>query len=409
MVQSCRLCGYPHMTQFLDMGFTPPADQFVRKEMLDKPETHYPLKVVRCDHCRLIQLSYVVPSDILYKNEYPYESSMTSTGKLHFDTFAASVIKSFNVAQGELVVDIGSNVGVLLKGFKDRGCRVLGVDPAENIADIAEKNGIPTISNFFNSEVAVDIASKHGRAKIITATNVFAHIDNLTDLMKAVDTLLMDDGVFIIEAPYLVHLLENLEYDTIYHEHLSYLSLTPLVPFFRNCGFELFDVMQVDIHGGSNRMFISRQDRRKMTQKVHELLTYEEVNGIHSIEYLMKFAEQVRRNKNDLNALLRSLKSGGNKIAAVSAPAKGMTLLNYCKIGNELLEFITEKSILKIDKYAPGNHLLVKHDHALLSENIDYALLLAWNFKDEIMKNLHAFRERGGKFIIPIPKPMVIE
>ena len=409
MLKECRLCGYPRMTQFLDLGFTPPADQFIKQEKLNAPETYYPLKVVCCDKCMFVQLNYVVPAEILFQNDYPYESSTTKTGRQHFDDFAKSVVDYYNLKKGDFVIDIGSNVGVLLKGFKNRRCKVLGIDPAKNIVHIAEKNGIPTISEFFNSELAKKIAEKYGRAKIITATNLFAHVDDLHDLMKGIDNLIDEDGIFIIEAPYLVHLLSNLEYDTIYHEHLSYLSLKPLIKFFHCYDFELFDVTQVDIHGGSNRMFVCRSGKITITNKVLELLKYEEDNNVHSLDTLTDFAQKVEQNKQELVSLLRTLKSKGEKIAGVSAPAKGMTLLNYCKIGSELIEFITEKTLLKIGKYAPGSHLPIKPDSALVTENIDYALLLAWNFKDEIINNLSEFRNRGGKFIIPIPRPEIVD
>ena len=404
----CRLCSNTTMTEILDLGFAPPADQFIVQEQLEEPETFYPLKVVRCNKCMFLQLSYVVPPGILYRRDYPYESSITQAGCSHFDLFAESIIEKFNLSNGNLVIDIGSNVGVLLRGFKNRGCKVLGCEPAENIAAIANNNAILTMPVFFSPGVAKEVVQKHGKAKIITATNVFAHIDNLKMLMKAVDYLLDDDGVFIVEAPYVFHLLDNLEYDTIYHEHLSYLSLSPLVSFFQKCNFDIFDVAQVDMHGGSIRMFISRRSGRSISSRVNELLKNEQKEDTHSLENLRKFAKNVEKNRENLVTLLRSLKSQGKKIAAVSAPAKGMTLLNYCKIGSEILEFATEKSTLKINKYTPGSHLKVMPDSALLTENIDYALLLAWNFKDEIINNLSLFREAGGKFIIPIPKPIII-
>ena len=404
----CRLCGYPSMTEILDLGYTPLADSFLSKAQLIEPEIYYPLRVVRCDECMLTQLSYVVDPEILYQHDYPYESSTTITGRMHFDNFAKSAIESFEVTKNDLAVDIGSNVGVLLKGFQNRGIRVVGVEPAENIALIAKKNGIPTINSFFSKEVAIQIVKEYGEAKIITATNVFAHIDDVSAMMDAVDTLLAQDGILIIEAPYLVHLLDHLEYDTIYHEHLSYFSVGPLVSFFHNCEFELFDIKQVDIHGGSNRIFISRKGMKEVSDKVIELIEKEKTNDIHSIENLTGFAKRVEQNKKDLLELLFDLKRQGKRIAGVSAPAKGMTLLNYCGIGNDILDFITEKSTLKIGKYTPGGHFLVLPDSALVSKNIDYALLLAWNFKDEIISNLSEFQDNGGKFIIPIPKPTII-
>ena len=404
----CRLCGYSKMTQFLDLGFTPPADQFLKKEQLSEPETNYPLVVVRCDHCMFVQLNYVVPPDILYQHDYPYESSVTKTGRKHFDTFAESVIKEFNVLPTDLAIDIGSNVGVLLNGFKQRGIRILGIDPAENIADIAKKNGIPTIVGFFQTGIAKKVLKKYNRAKIITGSNVFAHIDNLVCFMEEVDKLLMPDGILIIEAPYLSNLIHNLEYDTIYHEHLSYLSITPLVPFFQKCSFEIFDVEQMEIHGGSNRLFVARSGEQKARPSVEALLKAEDECKIHTLDTLNTFARDVANNRTELVSLLRDLKAQGKNIACVSAPAKGMTLLNYCQIGSDIIDFVTEKSELKIGSFTPGMHLEVKPDSALIDENIDYALLLAWNFKNEIMKNLPQFKSRGGKFIIPIPKPTII-
>jgi len=405
---TCRLCGSPEHTPFLDLGFTPPADSFLRPDQLDEPEKHYPLKVLRCNSCMFVYLSHVVAPEVLYRNEYPYESSMTSAGRSHFDTFAGSVVDSFGIAPGSLAVDIGSNVGVLLGGFKRRGCRALGIDPAENIAQIAIKNGIPTVPEFFSPEIADKCAAEYGRAEVITATNVFAHVDDLNTFMRAIDILLADNGIFIVEAPYLMHLLAELEYDTIYHEHLSYLSITPLIPFFKGCGFELFDVGQVDIHGGSNRLFIAREGVHKIRDIVPALEREEKKRRIHELDYLYDFSARVRNNREDLMTLIGDLRQQGKRLAGVSAPAKGMTLLNYCGINGRHLEFITEKSKLKIGRYAPGNHLPVLPDSALHEQDIDYALLLAWNFKDEIMANLREYRVKGGKFIIPIPEPRIV-
>jgi len=408
MKQSCRLCGNNKLTQFLDLGYTPPADTFLLKAQLDEPETHYPLKVLRCDSCMFVQLSYVVPPDVLYRNDYPYESSITRTGRKHFDDFAKVIVETYGLADTDLVIDIGSNVGVLLKGFQDRGCRVLGIEPADNIAQIANKNNIQTEPVFFSTDVAKQILSDYGKTKVITASNVFAHIDDLNAVLECLDILLDDDGIFVIEAPYLANLISNLEYDTIYHEHLSYLSIKPLVLFFKNNGFEIFDIQQVDIHGGSIRIFVSRQSSRKISEKVSSIIKIENDNDIYSTINLMSFSNNVKQNRSDLMSLLYSLKSNGKRIAAVSAPAKGMTLLNYCGIGKNILEFVTEKSNLKINKYTPGGHIKVLPDSALVTEEIDYALLLAWNFKDEIMENLSEYRDAGGKFIIPIPNPTIV-
>ncbi|MEG3618533.1 class I SAM-dependent methyltransferase [Magnetovibrio sp. PR-2] len=404
----CRLCDGALSKPFLDLGFTPPADSFVRAEDLNQPETHYPLRVVRCECCGFVQLDHVVDPSVLYQNDYPYESSMTKTGVSHFDGFAGQVFDDFNLCDEDLVIDVGSNVGVLLGGFKRRGCKVLGVDPAKNIAAIAEHNGIPTIGDFFSPTLADTIIEKHQKAKIITGSNVFAHIHDLDSMISAVQTLLVEDGVFIIEAPYLVHLIDNLEYDTIYHEHLSYISIKPLVTFFQKHGMEVFDVREMDIHGGSIRIFVGQKDGHPVQESVGKFVAFEDERDIHGMETLTAFGQRVADHRDELMKLLRSLKDEGKKIAGVSAPAKGMTLLNYCKIGTETLEFLTEKSMLKLGRYSPGGHIPVVSDDQLIAEDVDYALLLAWNFKDEIIKNLTEFREKGGKFIIPIPKPEIV-
>jgi len=405
---ACRLCDCRHLTQFLDLGYAPPADAFLTAEKLREPETYYPLRVLRCDACHFIQLDYIVPSDVLYTVDYPYESSMTRAGKSHFSRFAAAVVERFKVPRNELAIDIGSNVGVLLAGFRSQGLRVQGVDPASNIARIANADGIPTIPQFFSADVARQILVDQGHARIVTGTNVFAHIHDLNGLMAAVDIVLAEDGIFVIEAPYFLHLLEENEYDTIYHEHVSYISVKPLIPFLNRCGFELIAIERHGIHGGSLRLFVSRRGSRTAETSVAAFLEEEERHDIYATDVLQRFSERVVANRDALRRMLFDLKSKGLRIAGVSAPAKGMTLLNYCGIGRDILEFVTEKSTLKIGRFTPGGHIPVKPDSALVAEKIDVALLLAWNFKDEIMGNLAEFRANGGKFIVPVPVPELV-
>lgn len=393
---------------FLDLGFTPPADQFRRKDQLREPDVYYPLDVYACDDCGLVQLGYVVSPEVLYRQDYPYESSTTQTGHRHWSQFAKSVVDRFNLTQEDLAVDIGSNVGVLLGEFKKNGVRIQGVDPAANIVLLAHERGIDTICDFFNLETAEQIIQKKGHASVITATNVFAHVNDLDSFMKQVKQLLNKKGIFIFEAPYFVNLLKANEYDTIYHEHLSYLSVKPLIPFFNKFDMEVFDIEQVDIHGGSFRVFVGMKAARPVSDQVGKLLDHENKLGIYTHKVLDQFADVVKKNKRDLVWLLQSLKHQGKRIAGVSAPAKGMTLLNYCGIDRHILDFVTEKSSLKIGRYTPGAHIPVVPDSALLEHKPDYALLLAWNFAEEIMKNLDEYRKQGGKFIIPIPTPTIV-
>lgn len=404
----CRMCERGNLYQFLDLGATPLADDFRRPEQLHQPETYFPLQVLMCPDCGLAQLSHVVPREILYRKDYPYEASTTVAGRAHWARLARDIVEGLGLAPGELVVDIGSNVGVLLGAFRGAGMRVHGVDPALNIVEIARAQGIPTTCDFFGVEAASQILQDLGPAAVITGTNVFAHVDDLHAFMLGIDRLLTPHGTMIIEVPYLANLIAYTEYDTIYHEHLSYLSARPLVSFFDRCGMEVFDVQQVEIHGGSLRVFAGRRGRHAVSRDVSLLLAQEAESGLHAPDTLKAFAHAVEQNRRELLWLLHRLKAEGKTIAGVSAPAKGMTLLNYCKIDGQILDFVTEKSALKIGRFTPGGHIQVVPDDRLLRDRCDYGLLLAWNFADEIIRNLDTYRRKGGRFIIPIPTPRVI-
>jgi SAM-dependent methyltransferase len=409
-LKTCRMCDSARLSMFLDLGKTALADRFMRKEQLALPEYEYPLEVVLCEDCGLAQLSVVVDPEILYCNEYPYESSMTKAGARHWDEFARSATKMLGLGDKDLVVDAGSNVGVLLKMFQNQGTRVLGVDPADNIAQIARDNGIDTISDFFNLETAKKIVAAHGQASVLTGTNVFAHIDDLAGFAAAADHLLNPQGVVIVEMPYFGELLQNLEYDTVYHEHLSYVSLAPAAKFFARYGMEVFEVQRRDIHGGSFRIFARRKGAHStpIANIVGQLLEMEKAEKTHDLSRLAVFAKAVEQNRMDIRNLITKLRSDGRRVAAVSAPAKGMTLLNYCGLDNSMLDFVTEKSRLKIGRYTPGTRIEVVPDEVLVRERPDYALLLAWNFSEEIMNNLKAYSDLGGKFIIPVPTPRIV-
>ena len=404
----CRICHSKSLTKFLDLEFTPPADDFLSSERLGEPEVYYPLEVFICNNCSLVQIGYVVPPEILFQKDYPYEASITETGVTHFLSLAKEASSRFDLSSDSFVVDIGSNVGVLLQGFKNQGAEVLGIEPARNICEIARNKGTETINDFFSEDLARKIIKERKKPKIVTGTNVVAHIDDHHSLVRGLDILLDKEGVFIFEAPYLVDLIENLEYDTIYHEHLSYLSVKPMNALFHKFGMEIFDVEKVAIHGGTLRYFVARENTYPISNNVNKFLELEKEKKIYEIDTLKNFAKSVQRNREELTWMLKSMKHKGKRIAGVSAPAKGMTLLNYCKIGPEILDFITEKSTLKIGKYTPGTHIPILHDSELIKQMPDYALLLAWNFADEIMKNLKDYKDAGGKFIIPIPKPRII-
>jgi 2-polyprenyl-3-methyl-5-hydroxy-6-metoxy-1,4-benzoquinol methylase len=407
----CRMCKSKDLRLFLDLGATAPADDFLTEEELVAPQTAYPLQVMSCGGCGLVQLGHVVDPEILYRKNYPYEASVTRAGRRHWDEFAATVCTMMALGPDDLVVDFGSNVGVLLEMFTLRGPRALGIDPAPNIVAIANERRVETLCGFFNTRTATATLALKGQAKVITATNVFAHINDLDEVMAALDSLLTPDGAFIVEAPSLANLVRHLEYDTIYHEHLSYISVKPLAAFLARFSMHIFDIHEKDIHGGSIRIFIRRDGAPgpDTTDAVARHLKIEDKEGVYDMARLARFAEDVAENRSQIRRLIGGLKDQGKRIVGVSAPAKGMTLLNYCDLGKDVLDFVTEKSRLKIGKFTPGLHIPVLPDEALIERKPDYALLLAWNFAEEIMGNLSEYRDAGGKFIIPIPTPRIVE
>ena len=284
---------------------------------------------------------------------------------------------------------------------------VLGVDPAE-VSKKAIENGIDTIIDYFNLEVAKDIVEKYQKANVITGTNVFAHIHDLDNAVEGVAYLLAKEGVFVVEAPSALDLLQNLEYDTIYHQHIGYLSVLPMRQYFERFGLELFDVTKSNIHGGTIRYYVGHKGVHTIMSSVEEFINHEIETGIYEDAYINSFASKVSEQRNALIELITSLRKEGKKIVAISTPAKGNTLLNYCNLHSGYLEFATEKNPLKVGRYTPGTHIPILEDQAVLNQEVDFALILAWNFADEIMNNMSEFKERGGKFIIPIPYPKIV-
>lgn len=403
----CHMCKGTKLNQVLDLGHQPHSDDFVEPERLDEVEHFFPLRLMSCSDCGLLQIDYFVNPKILYQTNYVYESSITKTGVSHYMNMSKSIAKRFGYVNGSRAVDIGSNVGVLLQSFKDSGYEVVGVDPAEVPAQKAIDSGIPTVIDFFNYDVAESIVTDYGPAKVITGTNVFAHLHDLESAMKGVKVLLDTDGVFVIEAPYALSLVEQLEYDTIYHQHIGYLSVLPMQKYFEQFDMELFDVEFMSIHGGSIRYFVSHKGVRSVMPAVNEYIEKEKDFGLYDMDCLRKFEHDVIKHRAKLVSLLQNLIAEGKTVAGISAPAKGNTLLNFCGIDAYMLPFTTERSQFKQGKYTPGTHIPILNDEELLKRQPDYALILAWNFADEIMKNLDEYSKKGGKFIIPIPEPLI--
>ena len=406
--EDCRLCHSKKIETFLDFGMHPHSDGFVRKEQLDQPEPVFPLAANLCTECGQVQINYIVKPEYLYGEDYLYDGAITATGRDHFLGMAKDIVETYAIPSDSLAVDIGSNVGLLLSGFRKQGLRVQGVDPTPKMTAIAIANGIDTITECFSVEVAHKIVDEKGKAAVVTGTNVIAHVDDLDDLMEGIDILLEEKGIFVIEAPYFANLVEKLEYDTIYHQHLSYFSVHPITQFAKRFGMELFNVKQTNIHGGSIRMFIGRKGAYEIDPIVKKLIANETKSELHSSERVRQFARNVYAHRRELVKMLSTLKDQGKTIAGVGAPAKGSTLLNFCGINRSILDFVTEKNAFKVGRYTPGHHIPILSDDALLEYKPDYALILPWNFAPEIMKNLQAYREQGGKFIIPIPTPEII-
>tara|TARA_B110001454_G_scaffold216835_1_gene240836 strand:- start:41 stop:1249 length:1209 start_codon:yes stop_codon:yes gene_type:complete len=402
------MCKSKNIKKFLDLDFSALSDNFLTLEQLQESEIFFPLTVYSCFDCGLCQLGYVVSPELMFNKDYPYDSSTTKTGREHFTKMGIDICNQFYLKQNSLVIDVGSNSGVLLSAFKSKGMKVLGIEPSSKLANTAIAKGIDTIIEFFSNNLSKKILDDYGKVSVITGTNVFAHINDLDDFMLTADSLLVEDGIIVIEAPYLLNLIENLEYDTIYHEHLSYLSVKPMVEFCKKFGFEIFDIKEQSIHGGTLRYFISRKNKKVVTQGVSNYLKLENKSELYSKEKLNNFATLVKNHRKILLELLNELKKDGKKIVGISAPAKGNTLLNYCKIDSEILDYVTERNPFKIGKFTPGMHIPVYSDEKLLEDQPDYALILAWNFADEIIKNNSLYQEKGGKFIIPTSKPKII-
>lgn len=408
-IDRCRICKSRDLYFFLDLGKTPLANSFIKPGEESKEEFTFPLEVCFCKKCGLVQLGIVVPPELMFRN-YIYFSSTSTTMREHFALLAQEVLDEYT-SDNDLIVEIASNDGVLLKNMLGKNVRPLGVEPATNIAKVAIQSGVNTINEFFNLSLAKKILSEHGKAKVILANNVFAHIPDLLDCVSGMETLLDKNGVIIIECPHLYDLCKNTEFDTIYHEHLSYFSLRPLSYLFSKFGLELFDAKKFhNVHGGTLRLYVQRKSGQNQVNSDHlsNIENEEESLGLYSCEKYDLFAKNVKNLKSELVSFLENLKKSGKSISLYGAPAKGNTLLNYCKIGKNIVDFCVDRSPVKQGLLTPGMHIPIYGTEKLLESRPDYLLILAWNFKDEIISQQAQYAKSGGKFIIPIPKPKIV-
>lgn len=406
-ITTCRASGSSDLREFLDLGVTPLADALVAPNGLDQPEPRFPLALAFCPESALVQITEDVPEDQLFVDNYLYFSSFSDHLLRHSRDHALALIESRGLSSENLVVELASNDGYLLKNFVEAGVPVLGIDPAPDQAAAAIAIGVPTMQEFFGEALATKLVADGTRADVILANNVFAHIPDINDFTAGMKILLADDGVIHIENPYVRDLIEHCEFDTIYHEHFYYHSCTSIDRQMRRHGLFLNDVEYFpELHGGTLRWHVGHHETP--SERVRQYLADEHEAGLDTFEYYEAFADRVQTVKRELLDLLRELKADGKTIAAYGAAAKGATLLNTVGITTDLVDFVVDRNVHKQGLHMPGTHQPIRDVAALTDERPDYVLLLAWNFKDEIIAQQRDYLDRGGRFIVPVPTPEII-
>lgn len=420
----CRSCGERNLNTFLSLGRTPLANALISEEHLSEPEETYPLDLAFCPDCSLVQITETVPPEKLFR-EYFYLSSFSDTMLRHAEEMATRLVQERHLGADSLVIEVASNDGYLLQFYRRAGVSVLGIEPATNIARVAQERGIRTICEFFGDALAEQLEAEQIRADVIHANNVLAHVADLNGVVRGIARLLKPEGVAVVEVPYVREMIDRCEFDTIYHEHLCYFSLTALDLLFRRHQLFISDVEVLPIHGGTLRICAEKREgeavaaqqrgathvesvARQQSLAVQRLVDEEQESGLARGEFYRGFGERVELLRRDLLTLLQSLKSQGKRIAVYGAAAKGSTLLNFFGIGRETIEFVVDRSTVKQGYYTPGMHLKICAPEILLEEMPDYVLLLTWNFAAEILEQQHEYRKRGGRFIIPIPEVRIV-
>jgi SAM-dependent methyltransferase len=406
-VAACRLCGRPGLKAFLDLGETPIANALLRPTDLAELEPRYPLEVGFCPGCSLVQLTYELPADAIFNEAYPYYSSFSDALCRHAREHALGLIESQGLGPESLVVEVASNDGYLLRNFVELGIPVLGIEPTQGPAAAARAAGVPTKEVFFTTDLADELAADGIRADVIVANNVMAHVPDLNGFVEGFARLLAPDGVITIENPYVRDLVQNVEFDTIYHEHFCYFSCSAVAQLMRRHGLYLNDVEYFpELHGGTLRWWVARHARP--TQRLRDYLAAEAELGMTGFDFYAKFGARVASTQSRLVEMLQQLRDDGADVAAYGAAAKGATLLNSSGVDASLVSFVVDRNPHKQGHWMPGARLPILDPSALLERQPDYLLLLAWNFKDEIIQQHADYARRGGRFIVPVPEPEIL-
>jgi hypothetical protein len=407
---TCRMCDSTSIAQVMKLTPTPPGNNLLKEDELSNPEPTYPLELYFCEQCHHLQLGHVVDPRVLFQNHYTYVSATSAQFVKHLEVYAADMIERFNLKPGVLVTDIGSNDGTCLSFFKTAGMKVLGVDPAKEIASRATESGIETVADFFSYELAKDLREKFGPVRFATSHNACAHIDDLFDVVQGVEHWLSDDGVFVLEVGYFVDVYTNTWFDTIYHEHLDFHTVSPFEELFARVNMEVISVQRVSPQGGSIRVMAQKRGGKfKRDSSVDELIKLEHDIGLDKEDTFRAFDEKICNVRDQLQALVHSLKSEGKTIAGFGAPTKATTLMTHFHLGADILDFVVDDNPLKQGSFTPVSHIPIYSAEALYDKRPDYVLILAWNFSEPIMNMHKKYQEDGGKFIIPMPVPLIVE
>lgn len=403
---NCRFCGNFLRQEFVDLGSSPPSNSFIKKEEIDKPEAHYPLKLFLCEKCFLVQIAEYKKAFEIFNNDYVYFSSFSKSWLEHAYGYAGMMIKRFYLNEKSKVIEIASNDGYLLQYFRQKNIPVLGIEPSANTACEAKKKGINTIVDFFGVKLAKELSAKNKKADLLIGNNVLAHVPEINDFVAGMKIVLKPHGIITMEFPHLVQMVENNQFDTIYHEHFSYFSFTTVNSIFVKHGFVIFDVEEIPTHGGSLRIYAKHPENSllKIEKRVNKLISREEKLGIKNIRYYKSFQNKAEKIKSELGIFLKNAKNSNKKVWAYGAAAKGNTLLNYCGIKNDLIKFVADASPHKQGKYLPGSHIAVVPENEIKKEKPDFILILPWNIKEEIMNQLCYIKNWGGKFVVAVPE-----